>query len=108
MKREPSMGPLEPEAITQFPSLAEKMRSAIQPKTCSMTLVLKEDENTVLESLAVKQDLTKVGVMRQALRLYQMVYRKNEQGLTMAFIDKDGKPERILLMGMPDPAAKGQ
>lgn len=106
MNREPSLGPLEPETITQFPSgLADKLRVALKPKTSSMTLVLREEENTALEELAEKQDLSKAGVMRQALRLYQMVYRKNAQGLTMAFIDKDGKPERILLMGMPDPAA---
>lgn len=39
----------------------------------TMTLNLTDTEMDVLEKLAEAKDLTKTGVLRQALRLYQMI-----------------------------------
>jgi predicted transcriptional regulator len=39
----------------------------------TMTLNLTDAEMDVLEQLASAKDLTKTGVLRQALRLYQMI-----------------------------------
>ena len=39
----------------------------------TMTLNLTDTEMDVLEQLASAKDLTKTGVLRQALRLYQMI-----------------------------------
>jgi predicted transcriptional regulator len=39
----------------------------------TMTLNLTDAEMGVLEQLAAAKDLTKTGVLRQALRLYQMI-----------------------------------
>ena len=39
----------------------------------TMTLNLTDKEMDVLEKLAEAKDLTKTGVLRQALRLYQMI-----------------------------------
>ena len=39
----------------------------------TMTLNLTDAEMDVLEQLAAAKDLTKTGVLRQALRLYQMI-----------------------------------
>lgn len=39
----------------------------------TMTLNLTDAEMDVLEHLAAAKDLTKTGILRQALRLYQMI-----------------------------------
>jgi predicted transcriptional regulator len=59
----------------------------------TMTLNLKNEEMQVLEDLSGAQDLSKTAVIRQALRLYQMVHRRMQDGETMHF---SGDPERAL------------
>ncbi|MBR1297382.1 transcriptional regulator [Bradyrhizobium sp. AUGA SZCCT0042] len=39
----------------------------------TMTLNLTDAEMSVLEQMAVAKDLTKTGVLRQALKLYQLI-----------------------------------
>ena len=39
----------------------------------TMTLNLSEKEMTVLEDMCTKKDLSKTALMRQALRLYQLI-----------------------------------
>jgi hypothetical protein len=51
----------------------------------TMTLNLSEKEMTVLEELAVEKDLSKTAVMRQALRLYQLVNTRLNAGERMMF-----------------------
>lgn len=46
----------------------------------TMTLNLTDAEMEVLEGLAETKDLTKTGVLRQALRLYQMVDARLSRG----------------------------
>lgn len=58
-----------------------------------MTLMLTEREMQVLEELCVQKELTKIGVMRQALRLYQLVSARN-----VLLVDKDAPNQRAELV----------
>lgn len=53
----------------------------------TMTLNLTEIEMEALESLAKKKELTKTAVLRQALRIYQMIDARTSQGQRMVFED---------------------
>ena len=59
-----------------------------------MTLNLSLREMEVLEELAADADISKTQVMRQALRLYQMIRNRIKAGETMTF---SGDQERIAL-----------
>lgn len=65
----------------------------------TMTLNLTDEEMSVLEDLARKKDLSKTGVLRQALRLYQMVDLRLREGEKLIFEDeaKNKKSEVIVL-----------
>jgi hypothetical protein len=65
----------------------------------TMTLNLTEQEMTVLEELAIKKDLSKTAVLRQALKLYQLVDVRLSQGERMFFEngDKEEKMELAVL-----------
>jgi hypothetical protein len=65
----------------------------------TMTLNLTEAEMTALEDLALKKDLTKTVVLRQALRLYQMVDHRLREGKKVFFEDEttQSKSELMLL-----------
>ena len=64
-----------------------------------MTLNLTEAEMTVLEELSQRKELSKTAVLRQALRLYQMVDLRIERGEKMFFEDeaKGDKAEVMVL-----------
>ena len=51
----------------------------------TMTLNLTDAEMAVLEELCEKKDLSKTVLMRQALRLYQRVEERLEQGGKLFF-----------------------
>lgn len=53
----------------------------------TMTLNLTEAEMTALDSLAQKKELSKTAVIRQALRLYQLVETRTAQGEKLMFED---------------------
>ena len=53
----------------------------------TMTLNLTDAEMRVLEDLAKKKDLTKTAVVRQAIRLYQMVEMRLIAGEKLVFDD---------------------
>ena len=57
----------------------------------TMTLNLTSREMEVLEELAKKKELNKTAVLRQALRLYQIVDEKMARGETLYFEDKTAK-----------------
>jgi hypothetical protein len=65
----------------------------------TMTLNLTDEEMRVLEELAQKKDLSKTGVLRQALRLYQMVDLRLRDGEKLIFEDekKNKKSEVVVL-----------
>lgn len=60
----------------------------------TMTLNLSEREMLVVEQLADAQDLSKTAVLRQALKLYQLVHERLKAGETMSF---SGDKERIAM-----------
>jgi len=57
----------------------------------TMTLNLTEAEMAALEGLCLQKDLSKTAVLRQALRLYQLVDTRLAKGDTLSFEDKDKK-----------------
>ena len=65
----------------------------------TMTLNLTDEEMGVLEVLARRKDLSKTGVVGQALRLYQMVDLRLRDGEKLIFGDekKNKKSEVVVL-----------
>jgi hypothetical protein len=65
----------------------------------TMTLNITDEEMKVLEDLARRKDLSKTGVIRQALRLYQMVDLRLRDGEKLVFEDeqKNKKSEVVVL-----------
>ena len=64
----------------------------------TMTLNLTSREMTVLEGLADKKELSKTAIIRQALRLYQMVEIRFDQGEKLYFEDEIEKKKSELLV----------
>jgi hypothetical protein len=64
----------------------------------TMTLNLNEAEMSVLEQLSAKKALSKIGVIRQALRLYQMVDVRLERGDKLFFEDDKTKDKSEVMM----------
>jgi hypothetical protein len=64
----------------------------------TMTLNLTEAEMNVLESLCAKKELSKTAVLRQALRLYQIVENRLEGGERLFFEDEKKKEKSEVMM----------
>jgi hypothetical protein len=64
----------------------------------TMTLNLTEQEMEVLEALAKRKELSKTAVIRQALRLYQMVSVRLGKGEKLYFEDEVEKKQSELVM----------
>ena len=64
----------------------------------TMTLNLTEREMEVLESLSTQKDLSKTAVLRQALRLYQLVDARLAQGGKLFFEDGQKKEKAELMV----------
>ncbi len=64
----------------------------------TMTLNLTETEMGVLEELSAKKDLSKTAVLRQALRLYQLVDMRLSQGARLFLESADKGDEKAELM----------
>jgi hypothetical protein len=65
----------------------------------TMTLNLTDAEMAVLEDFSQKKDMSKTAVMRQALRLYQLVEVRLERGEKIFFESslKQDKAELLIL-----------
>jgi len=65
----------------------------------TMTLNLTEKEMQVLDELCARKGLNKTALLRQALRLYQAVDQRLEQGERLIFEsdDKSEKAELVVL-----------
>ena len=65
----------------------------------TMTLNLTDAEMTVLEELCARKDLSKTALLRQALRLYQVVDTRLQKGEKLIFEDeaKQSKAEVMVL-----------
>ncbi len=64
----------------------------------TMTLNLTEAEMMVLEDLSVKKDLSKTSLIRQALRLYQLVEIRVERGDKLFFEDDKTKEKAEVML----------
>lgn len=64
----------------------------------TMTLNLTEAEMDALEKLSAEKELSKTAVLRQALRLYQLIDNRIAQGETLYFEDKEKKNKSELMV----------
>jgi predicted transcriptional regulator len=64
----------------------------------TMTLNLTDAEMRVVEELAHKKDLTKTALVRQAIRLYQMVEARLSQGEKLIFEDEKAQKKAELMV----------
>ncbi|MGE8941510.1 ribbon-helix-helix protein, CopG family [Leptospira interrogans] len=64
----------------------------------TMTLNLTDAEMRVLEELCTKKDLSKTALLRQALRLYQLVEARIEKGDKLFFEDDRTKEKAEVMM----------
>ena len=64
----------------------------------TMTLNLTDAEMRVLEELSAQKDLTKTAVLRQALRLYQLVEVRLQRGEKLFFEDELSKKKSELML----------
>ena len=63
-----------------------------------MTLNLTETEMRVLEELSARKDLSKTALLRQALRMYQLVEARLERGDRFFFEDEETKEKAEVMM----------
>src|SRR5271166_5979694 len=68
----------------------------IMPDKKTMTLNLTETEMNVLEELSAQKDLSKTAVIRQALRLYQMMEMRLARGEKLFFESNQTKEKAEL------------
>jgi predicted transcriptional regulator len=64
----------------------------------TMTLNLTEAEMRALEDIAKKKDLTKTAVIRQAIRLYQMIEFRMAAGEKVFFEDEKAQKKAELMV----------
>ena len=64
----------------------------------TMTLNLTDAEMAALEELAEKKELSKTAVIRQALRLYQMITLRAEAGERLVFEDDKARKKAEVLV----------
>lgn len=64
----------------------------------TMTLNLTDAEMAALEDLCTKKDLSKTSLLRQALRLYQLVETRIEKGDKLFFEDDKTKEKAEVMM----------
>lgn len=75
------------------------LSTEIEMSKRTMTLNLTDAEMQALEGLSVRKDLSKTAVLRQALRLYQMLDARVEKGDKLVFENEvtQDKAELMLL-----------
>lgn len=64
----------------------------------TMTLNLSDAEMKAVEELARKKELSKTSILRQALRLYQLVETRLAQGEKIFFEDDKEKKSELMLL----------
>lgn len=75
-------------ATTRMPAPAKK----------TLTIVLSDAEMDVLESLSSSRSLSKVAVLRQALRLYQTIEIRQQRGEKLFFENEKSKEKAELML----------
>jgi hypothetical protein len=69
----------------------------VTPKK-TMTLNLTEAEMAVLDELCVEKDMSKTAILRQALRLYQLVNARLREGDKLFFEDEVAKEKKEVVV----------
>lgn len=64
----------------------------------TMTLNLTEKEMDVLKQMAEAKGMSKTALLRQALRLYQLVDKEMEKGGSLRFSWDDPFPRKLLVV----------
>lgn len=64
----------------------------------TMTLNLPDGEMTVLEELSRKKELSKTALLRQALRLMEVVEERMAGGQRLVFEDTEGDRSEIMVL----------
>lgn len=64
----------------------------------TMTLNLTDAEMNALQELAMRKDLSKTAVLRQALRLYQLVDERLANGEKLFFEDDEKKQSELVVL----------
>ena len=64
----------------------------------TMTLNLTDSEMAILEELAESKDLTKTAVIRQAIRLFQLVEHRIANGEKLFFENKKKKTSELMVL----------
>lgn len=64
----------------------------------TMTLNLTDAEMAALEALSVEKDVSKTAILRQALRLYQVVSGRMQMGEKLFLEDVDSKDKKELVV----------
>ena len=64
----------------------------------TMTLNLAESEMQILEELSRKKELTKTAIIRQAIRLYQLVEARLAAGEKLTFEDEKAQKKAELMV----------
>lgn len=72
-----------------------------EPET--MTLNMPPREMRALEALAEHHGMSKTGVMRQALRIYQLIHFRLREGETMSFSGDKDRIAIIAAVGLGEP-----
>jgi predicted transcriptional regulator len=67
-------------------------------RTMTMTLNLNDAEMAALEQLAARKELSKTAVIRQALRLYQLLDDRIAKGQKLYFEDENAKKKSELML----------
>lgn len=68
------------------------------PAKRTMTLNLTDAEMDALEQLSLKKDISKTAVLRQALRLYQVLEVRLEQGDKLYFENQDKEKAEMMVL----------
>jgi hypothetical protein len=74
---------------------------SFEPET--MTLNMPAREMRALEALSEHHGMSKTAVMRQALRLYQLVHVRMKDGETLHFSGDKDHPMMIAAVGLGEP-----
>ena len=74
------------------------MSTNAAPAKKPLTLLLSDAEMSVLESLATQRALSKVAVLRQALRLYQTVDTRQQRGEKLYFENERSKEKAEIML----------
>lgn len=68
----------------------------------TMTLNMPDREMQALERLCEHHQMSKTAVMRQALRLYQLIHIRIQAGETFSFSGDKDRPTMISAVGLGD------